>query len=189
MMRIARDALSDISIFGLVILAALGVDWALHQTGNLAWGRYFGYLGTALLLVSFTYSARKRKWIQRGQIPKYLSAHEVLAWVGALLILVHGGVHFNALLPWLAMAAMLVAVASGLTGKYLLRRSRAVLSERKKSLREDGATAEELEEQLYWDSLVVDLMKKWRVVHIPITTAFALLATLHVVTMLIFWRW
>ncbi len=50
-------------------------------------------------------------------------------------------------------------------------------------------TSEEIDDHLYWDALVVDLMKKWRVVHIPITIIFTLLTLLHVVTVTIFWRW
>ncbi len=56
-----------------------------------------------------------------------LRRHERMAWAGSLLVLVHAGVHFNAWLGWLALAAMLINVASGLTGKYLLARARTRL--------------------------------------------------------------
>ena len=47
-----------------------------------------------------------------------------MAWLGSLLVLVHAGIHFNAILGWLAVWAMLIDVGSGLTGKFLLERSR-----------------------------------------------------------------
>lgn len=188
-METTREAFLDIALFILVILVALAVDMVLHWTGHLKLGRYLGYVGTGLIIVSFLYSARKRKLIRAGGIPRFLQLHEILSWVGALLVLVHGGIHFNALLPWLAMGSMLVAVASGLTGKYLLKKSRSIMKTRKEVLLEKGLSSEELEDRLYWDALVVDLMKKWRVVHIPITSTFALLALLHVATVVIFWRW
>ena len=39
-------------------------------------------------------------------------AHELLAWLGSLLVLVlvHAGVHFNAIHGWLAVWAMLINV-------------------------------------------------------------------------------
>ena len=37
----------------------------------------------------------------------------MLAWLGSLLVLVHAGVHFNAILGWLAVGAMLINVGSG----------------------------------------------------------------------------
>ncbi len=188
-METTREAIWDIAFFILIVLSALAVDWGLHRSGQLHWGRYFGYVGTMMLIVSFLHSARKRKWIQRGRAPFFLRLHEVLSGLGAMLILVHGGIHFNALLPWLTMASMLVAVASGLTGKYLLKKSRIIVSGKKQALLDRGLSDEEMENHLYWDSLVVDLMKRWRTVHIPITILFAVSTILHVTTVLIFWRW
>jgi hypothetical protein len=40
------------------------------------------------------------------------------------MVLIHAGIHFNALLPWLATVAMAVNVVSGMVGKLLLERSR-----------------------------------------------------------------
>ena len=152
-METTREAFWDVAFFVLVVLTALAVDWVLHLTGYLQWGRYFGYVGTGILVLSFLYSARKRQWIQRGRVLFYQRLHEVFSWIGAMLVLVHGGIHFNAVLPWLAMAFMLVAVASGLTGKYLLKTSRTMVSKRKQTLLDQGMSAEKLEEHLYWDSL------------------------------------
>ena len=39
-------------------------------------------------------------------------------------VLIHAGIHFNAILPWLATVAMGVNVISGMVGKLLLDRSR-----------------------------------------------------------------
>jgi hypothetical protein len=185
----AREALTNLALFLLVILGAIALDGILHLLGRPEWGRYFGYLGTALIVLSFLHSARKRGRFQIGRAPFFLRLHEFLAWLGAMLIVVHGGIHFNGLLPWLAMLAMLVTVASGLTGKFLLRKSKAIVTERRKSLIEQGLEKEALEEKLYWDSLVISLMQKWRKVHLPITTTFGLLALLHVASVMIFWRW
>jgi hypothetical protein len=65
-----------------------------------------------------------------------------MAWLGSLLVLVHAGIHFNALLGWMAVAAMLINVASGLTGKFLVERARRKLSE----------------ERLFWDSVTFNIV-------------------------------
>ena len=152
-------------------------------------GRYLGIPGTLLIIGSFGYSLRKRKLIKSGQPAQLLRRHEYMAWAGSLLILVHSGIHFNAILGWLAVFAMLVNIASGLTGKFLLDRSRKRMDEARQRLRAQGLTPAQLEEQLYWDSLTFDVVKKWRVVHYPITLAFTVLALGHIVSIFLFWGW
>ena len=102
------------------------------------------------------------------------------------MLLVHAGIHFNAILPWLAILMLLIAVASGLIGKFLLKKSSDSLKERKQALSSSGMNASEIERKLFFDSLTVDMIKKWRVVHLPITLILAVLSLLHIVTILIF---
>ena len=118
-----------------------------------------------------------------------LRLHERMAWAGSLLILIHAGVHFNAILAWLAVIAMLINVGSGLTGKFLLQRARKRLEETTRRMRDEGLLANEIEERLYWDSLTLGVVMQWRVVHYPITLAFAVLATAHVLSIFLFWVW
>lgn len=179
--------------FGAWLLALVGatlvLDAALHYF-SLVWvGRYLGIPGVMLILASFGYSLRKRKLIQRGNPVQLLRRHEYLAWSGSLLVLVHAGIHFNAWLPWLATAAMLINVVSGLTGKFLLERARKRLGESRKRLTAEGWSLPEQEAALHRDALTFDLMKRWRAVHFPITLAFSLLALAHVVTIALFWGW
>lgn len=164
----------------LALLAAtLAVDGALHLL-DLVWvGKWLGIPGVLLICGSFGYSLRKRKLISRGHPVTLLRLHERTAWAGSLLILVHAGIHFNAVLAWLAIRAMLLNVASGLTGKFLLRRAGTRLAATTQRLRSDGLTPQALEERLYWDSLTFDTVKQWRVLHYPITLAFADLIRKH----------
>lgn len=184
-----REVLPFLASFAALALVALALDGLLHVF-NLLWiGRYLGILGTLLIIGSIAYSLRKRKLIKRGRPAQLLRWHELAAWLGSLLVLVHAGVHFNAILGWLAVWAMLVNVGSGLTGKFLLDRSRRRLEEARARMRERGLSDEELDERLYWDSLTFDVVKQWRVVHFPITLAFAVLATAHIVAVFVFWGW
>ena len=178
-------------LLSLVVLVALSllIDALLHIYNAVWIGRYLGIPGTLLIVGSFWYSLRKRKLIRAGNPAVLLKLHEHMAWLGSLLILVHAGIHFNAILGWLAVWTMLINVISGLTGKFLLERSRRRMATAREQMREQGLTDEKLEEQLYWDSMTFDVVKKWRVIHIPITLAFAILAIGHIAAIFLFWGW
>lgn len=184
-----REVLPFLASFVALALVSLLADALLHLFNAVWIGRYLGIPGTLLILGSIGYSLRKRKWIKRGHPAKLLRWHEFMAWLGSLLVLVHAGIHFNAILGWLAVWAMLVNVGSGLTGKFLLDRSRRRLEQARQRMHERGLSPEELDERLYWDSLTFDAVKHWRVVHLPITLAFAVLATAHIVAIFLFWGW
>jgi hypothetical protein len=175
----------------LIALAALALlcDAALHLLNAVWVGRWLGIPGTLLILASIGYSLRKRKLIRSGNPATLLRLHEYMAWAGSLLVLVHAGIHFNAILGWLAVFAMLINVASGLTGKFLLNRSRQRLDGARQKMRDDGLSPEHLAERTYWDSLTFDAVKQWRSVHFPITLAFAVLALAHVIAVFLFWGW
>lgn len=177
-----------VGICALVAVALL-LDALLHVLNAVWIGRYLGIPGTLLIIGSTVYSLRKRKLIRSGQPAQLLRWHEGLAWLGSLLVLVHAGIHFNAILGWLAVAAMLVNVISGLTGKFLLDRSRRRLAEAQQRMRQQGLSAEELEDRNYWDSLTFDAVRKWRVIHLPITLAFSVLALAHIIAVFLFWGW
>ena len=169
--------------------AALLCDAALHYVNAVWVGRWLGIPGTLLILASLAYSLRKRKLIRSGQPAKLLRLHETLAWAGSLLVLVHAGIHFNAILGWLALWAMLINVASGLTGKFLLERSRRRIEKARETMRAQGLSPQQLAERTYWDSLTFDAVKQWRAVHFPITLAFAVLTLAHLVAVFLVWSW
>lgn len=184
-----KDVLPLLVLFLGLMVATAVIDALLHAAG-LAWiGRYVGIPGTLLILGSLGYSLRKRKHIGRGQPRTWLRAHEVMAWTGSLLVLVHAGIHFNALLPWLALAAMVVNVLSGLVGKFLLGRSGRHLASKRAHLSQQGLAAPEVESRVFWDEIALDMMRQWRTVHFPIALAFGVLALGHIVSIFLFWGW
>ena len=184
---LATHALPFATLFLSLIAAALLVDLILHRFG-LPWvGRDLGWIGTLLIIVSFAYSLRKRRWLRVGSASKWLRLHELLGCLGAVMILVHAGIHLHALLPWAALLAMLIVVASGVTGRTLLVSARRQLTGKERELRERGLTENEIDRTLFLDSLTVRAMEKWRTVHIPLTLNFAILSLIHVATALLFW--
>jgi hypothetical protein len=186
---ITREIIPFSVSFAALALVTLLLDGLLHWF-DLVWiGRYLGIVGTLLILYSFRYSLRKRKLIRSGNPVSLLRWHEYLAWLGSLLILVHAGIHFNSILGWLAVGAMLINIGSGLAGKFLLERARKRMLEARQSLLRQGVPEAELEQQVYLDTMTFDVVKQWRAVHFPITLAFGVLALAHMLAVFLFWGW
>jgi hypothetical protein len=186
---LTRDVVPFCLALLALVAATLMVDAVLHLLNAVWVGRYLGIPGVLLIIFSFRYSLRKRKLITSGNPATLLRLHERMAWAGCLLVLVHAGIHFNAILGWLAVWALLINVGSGLTGKFLLQRSRRTLEAVSETMRRQGLSGRALEEHMYWDSLTFDVVKQWRAVHYPITLAFSVLATAHILSMFVFWSW
>jgi hypothetical protein len=176
----------------LVILLGVATvigDYLLHRLDMVWVGRYLGIPGTLLIIGSLTYSLRKRKVIAAGNVKAWLSMHEIGTWLGSWMVLLHAGVHFNAILPWLATIAMGVNVISGMVGKMLLRRSREHVQAQRENYQLRGLSKSEVEQAVFWESVTFDAMAKWRKVHIPIFIAFAVLALGHIFSIFLFWGW
>lgn len=174
---------------GLLAACTLAGDYLLHRLDLIWVGRYLGIPGTMLIIISLTYSLRKRKHITMGSPKSLLAFHEFTAWLGSVLILVHAGIHFNTILPWLATLAMAVNVISGMVGKLLLDRSRRHVQAQRENLQLSGLSQPEVEQVLFWDAVTVDSMARWRKIHIPIFIVFVVLALGHIVSIFLFWEW
>lgn len=176
-------------LLGLLAAATLAGDYLLHRL-DLVWvGRYLGIPGTLLMIGSLYYSARKRKWVSTGDPKSLLTLHEFGTWLGSLMVLLHAGIHFNAILPWLATAAMGVNVISGLVGKMLLKQSRQHVQGERERFQLRGLSKAEVEQAVFWDAVALGAMAQWRKVHIPIFMVFAVLALGHMVSIFLFWGW
>jgi len=183
---ILKDLIPFAIWFSSMIIAAILIDVILHLFGIVFIGKYLGYLGTATILFSFMYSLKKRKKINFSTPKILLDYHEYLALSGSILILVHAGIHVNAILPWLAIGMLLINVASGLVGKHLLAQANKTMREKKSDLKHSGMTEEEITKALFWDSTAMDSMKKWREIHLPITYFLGLLSLIHIVSVIFF---
>jgi len=185
-----RDHVLPFSLLlSVLAVASWSGDYLLHRM-NLVWvGRYLGILGTLLIIMSFYYSLRKRKIVTTGNPVTLLRMHEFSAWLGSLMILIHAGVHFNAILPWLATVAMSVNVVSGLVGRLLLKRAKAHVQAQREQFQLRGLSKPELEQAMFWDAVTLYLMNQWRKVHIPIYIVFMVMALGHILSIFMFWGW
>ncbi len=181
-----RHVLPFAAMFLLMILVTILIDYLLHSLDLVHIGRYLGPIGTLMIAGSFVYSLRKRKLIRSGSPKNLLMIHEYMAWTGSVMILVHAGIHFNARLPWIATVLLLISVASGLVGKFLLKKASETVGDRRHSFVAAGMNAEQAEKELFLDIVAVDAMKKWRVVHMPIALLLAVFSLMHVASILLF---
>lgn len=176
-------------ILGLLATVTVAGDFVLHRLGLVWVGRYLGIPGTILIIGSLIYSLRKRKFITSGNPKTLLQLHEFTAWLGSSMVLIHGGIHFNAILPWLATIAMGINVVSGMVGKMLLNRSRRHVQGQREHYNLRGLSRPEVEQAVFWNAVTLDAMTKWRKVHIPIFIAFSVLAVGHIISVFLFWGW
>jgi len=173
----------------LLVAATVSLDFILHSAG-LAWvGRYLGVAGTLLVAFSFGYSARKNKLIEHGPLKHFLRFHCNAGWLGTLMILVHSGIHFNALLPWMATGLMMVVTASGHVGQYLVRRIRAEVKQKKQQYGIAVDRTDALEQQQFWNVVTLGAFEKWRFIHMPLVTFLVVLTVLHVASITVFMNW
>ncbi|CAM2882995.1 hypothetical protein [Flavobacterium frigoris] len=183
---ILKDIIPFLLWFSTMLFIAILIDVLLHFL-NLGYvGTYLGYVGTFTILISFTYSLKKRNIINFGVPKVLLDYHEYLALAGSIMILVHAGVHMNAILPWLAIAILLINVASGLIGKHIVQQAHQTMKDRKKELKQAGLSSDEMEKELFWDTITIEKMRQWRTIHLPITYFLALLSLIHIIAVLIF---
>jgi hypothetical protein len=181
-----KYALPFIQWYALMIFITIVIDYLLHKFQLVLNGSYLGFAGTFFIMVSFFYSLRKRKIIKSGSPKRLLMFHEYLAWIGSIMLLVHAGIHFNSLIPWLAILMLLITVASGLVAKFLLKKSNENLKQKRQLMIAEGIDKEDVDRKLFLDSITVDWMKKWRLFHMPITLLLVIFSLIHIITIIIF---
>jgi len=112
---------------GTLLLALLWLGFLTHQSpefaGSLS-GGVFAIAGSALMLVSSSYSVFKRMPALRNilsvkkSMRRSLQVHIFMGLAGAFLILIHTGHKFQSTLGILLTTTMLLVVFSGLVGRY-----------------------------------------------------------------------
>lgn len=181
-----RRALPLTASYLLLVVASIALDYLLHRFRLEDAGRYLGIAGTLFFFFSFIYSARKKKLIATGPIKRFLQLHCHAGWIATLMILVHSGIHFNALLPWTATALMLIVTASGHVGQHLVRKFRSEAKLKKQQLGIDTPADDAADRELFWDSVTVRALDRWRTVHMPLVAFLVVLTLVHVVSILFF---
>tara|TARA_R110002111_G_scaffold69747_1_gene112896 strand:+ start:748 stop:1497 length:750 start_codon:yes stop_codon:yes gene_type:complete len=145
-------------IGGLVLLLlVLWLGFPLHQSPRFAgsfWGGVLGVSGAALMLIPLAYLVVKRIKPLKRRVTSYVSMRTLLALhiyagvLGPILVLIHTGHKFNSVLGIALTTMVLIVVASGFVGRYLMSRINKEIKSKRSMLSEANAQYERALEDL-----------------------------------------
>lgn len=164
---------------GLLIEVRLSHQYGSHF-GHTQRGHVAGWIGFAVILTVFGYSVKKR-WGRKAGWPRgWFRVHQAAGIAGPVLILIHSGPHFHALVPILALLAMWVVVVSGLIGVAVHRKSLGLLNSRRNELLRQGLSQEDAEDRLYDLASAEETFRIWQIIHTPMVMIFLVLMIAHI---------
>ena len=181
-------------VIALVVGAAFAVESLLGlgsgvEFGHSQRGHVLGWLGLLLFLLVFAYPLKKRYAPddpKRGWLQPWFRVHMIAGLLGPVLILVHAGAHFHALVPVLALIAMALVTVSGIVGQTLHSLSVRQLNQEWRELHELGLSEVEIHERLAERAAQEEAFRFWQLVHAPVTIPFVALTLLHIIGTLFF---
>jgi len=150
----------------LFTLGVLLYAW-LHRRDNTmtpatGLGYWLGICGSVMMLVLLLYPMRKRfrglDWL--GKIGDVFRIHMVLGILGPLLVVLHTNFRLGAPNSNVALAAMLIVVASGIIGRFLYTRIHVGLYGRKADLKDLIGDAEAMKALLGHDPDAAPALQK-----------------------------
>ncbi len=170
---------------GLSIEAFLSFQsgWLFGHTQS---GHIVGWTGLVVILTVFIYSFKKRYGRKPGWPKAWFIVHQIAGILGPLLILIHAGPHFHALVPIFALLTMVIVVVSGVIGVMIHRKALALLNTARKELVNQGLDNDDIEDRLYDLASGEETFRIWQIVHVPMVMVFLALVLIHVIGALYF---
>lgn len=175
--------LTIVLAFLLELLLSMKSDQPFGHTQR---GHGAGWVGLAVTMLVFVHSLKKRYGLKLGTPKLWLHVHFIAGVVGPVLILIHSGAHFHAIVPILAMGAMAVVVISGIAGQAIHMLALRTLSRQRRQFLEAGLAPDIIEARLDEVAVQEEIFRWWRIIHAPLTVTFAVLVLLHVLGALYF---
>lgn len=169
----------------LLFEALLSLD-AATPFGHTRYGHVVGWAGLALTLLVFVYPLRKRLSPARRWPRNWFRVHMVAGVLGPLLIFLHSGAHYHAVVPILAMVSMVIVVLSGIVGQLVHAFSLRTLNEQRHQLQHQGLSDSDIDVHLHGMASQEEAFRIWQAVHAPMTLMFVLFTVLHVAGALFF---
>lgn len=172
-------AVSVAVLSGLLIEALISfvTGWPFGHTQN---GHLLGWLGFLAMLAGFGYSIKKRFDRKSGWPKVWFWVHQSSGVLAPLLILVHAGPHFHALVPAFALAAMIVVAISGLTGVIVHRKAISLMNAERAELRSQGLSRSDVESRLFDLASQEETFRLWQLIHVPMVMLFLVLVICHI---------
>ncbi len=169
----------------LVFEALLSLDTAT-PFGHTRYGHAVGWAGLAVTLLVFVYPLRKRLSPTRRWPRDWFRVHMVAGVLGPLLIFLHSGAHYHALVPILAMVSMVIVVLSGIVGQLVHAFSLRTLNDQRHQLQHQGLSDSDIDTQLHEMASQEEAFRIWQAIHAPMTVMFLVFTVLHVAGALFF---
>jgi hypothetical protein len=170
---------------GLLIEVLLGFQHG-KPFGHTQKGHVLGWIGLAVTLLVFVYPLKKHYGRKAGWPKGWFRVHQVAGVAGPVLILIHSGPHFHALVPLLALLAMGIVVMSGVIGLTVHRKAVRLLNDKHGELLGQGLSHGDVEDRLYDLASSEETFRIWQIIHAPMTVMFLALVAAHVVGALYF---
>lgn len=182
---ITRRFFIVISCIVIVIAVGFLAEVALSlqvggQFGHTQLGHWVGWAGLAVILLVFVYSIKKRLAHKSGWPKGWFLVHQVAGIVGPLLIVVHAGPHFHALVPMLALLVMAIVTVSGIIGVAVHRKAIRLLKTNRQELLAQGWAYQDVEEKLFELAADEETFRIWQLIHVPMVMLFLVLVLAHV---------
>lgn len=169
----------------LAFEALLSLD-KVTPFGHTRYGHIVGWAGLAVTLLVFVYPIRKRAAHSRRWPRGWFRVHMVAGVLGPLLIFVHSGAHYHALVPILAMGSMVIVVVSGIVGQLVHAVSLRALNDERRQLQHQGWSEPDIDARLHRMASQEEAFRLWQAIHAPMTLLFLAFTILHVVGALFF---
>ncbi len=174
------------AVAGALLLEAYLSFGALTPFAHTKSGHVIGWMGLGFILLVFIYPVKKRMNRNRRWPRGWFRLHLVAGVIGPLLIFLHTGAHVHAVVPLLALAALVVVVVSGIVGQGVHYLAIRTLHDRRQRLHDEGMTDEDIDLNLHRLAAQEEAFRLWQSIHAPLTFLFAVLAVMHIVGALYF---
>ncbi|MDH4099551.1 MAG: hypothetical protein OEV28_03120 [Nitrospirota bacterium] len=184
MVVVIRNFITLVVTLLVTMVAAVAIEITLDMYGVRGHRLLTGVTGTLLIVLSIAYSARKKKLFTGGSVKHWLQFHEWAAIVGTVILLIHTGTHFEALIPVVTLVLMLTTFVSGLFGRYLYQSAKDEMKRKKDRLKRKGMSETEIEEEMAALTTTSEALAKWRVIHMPIVAMLSLMTVYHAISAL-----
>ncbi len=154
--------------------------------GHTQTGHVVGWIGLAAIFLVFVYSVKKRFDRNAGWPKAWFIVHQVAGILGLMVILIHAGWHFHALVPVLTLIVMGIVVVSGVIGVAVHRKALALLNTTRKELVSQGLSQTDIEDRLYGLASGEEIFRVWQIIHVPMVMLFLALLAAHILGALYF---
>lgn len=148
--------------------------------GHTQQGHLLGWAGLLITLLVFVYSVKKRLGDKPGWPKGWFQVHLVAGILGLVVILVHSGAHFHALVPVLALVSLGLVVMSGIVGEGIHYLALRTLNAQRHDLVAQGLSDEEIDTRLHALAAQEEAFRVWQCLHAPLTITFLALTLLHI---------